>query len=122
MEDKLTKEEVLHVAELARIAVTEEEIEKYQVELKKLLNDVEKVNDVKGYDDEILIAPWSNNTDLREDTAYLIYLVQKHRDKITQVEEDYKYRYEDIFEMEPVSVEEQNFDSYRFFLRPFDPL
>ncbi len=68
MEDKLTKEEVLHVAELARIAVTEEEIEKYQVELKKLLNDVEKVNDVKGYDDEILIAPWSNNTDLREDT------------------------------------------------------
>jgi len=68
MEDKLTKEEVLHVAELARIAVTEEEIEKYQVELKKLLNDVEKVNDVKGYDDEILIAPWSNNTDLREDS------------------------------------------------------
>ena len=48
------------------------------------------------------------NADLREDTAYLIYLVQKHRDKITQVEEDYKYRYEDIFEMEPVSVEEQN--------------
>ena len=67
MEDKLSKEEVLHVAELARIAVTEEEIEKYQVELKKLLNDVEKVNDVKGYDDEILIAPWSHNTDLRED-------------------------------------------------------
>ncbi len=67
MEDKLTKEEVLHVAELARIAVTEEEIEKYQVELKKLLNDVEKVNDVKGYDDEILIAPWDHNADLRSD-------------------------------------------------------
>ena len=69
MEEKLTKEEVLHVAELARIAVTEEEIKKYQVELKKLLNDVEKVNDVKGYDDEILIAPWSDNTTLREDVA-----------------------------------------------------
>ena len=67
MEEKLTKEEVLHVAELARIAVTEEEIKKYQVELKKLLNDVEKVNDVKGYDDEILIAPWSDNTTLRDD-------------------------------------------------------
>ena len=67
MEDKLSREEVLHVAELARIAVSEEEIEKYQVELKKLLNDVEKVNDVVGYDDEILIAPWSHNTDLRED-------------------------------------------------------
>ena len=67
MEKKLTKEEVLHVAELARIAVTDEEIEKYQVELKQLLNDVEKINEVKGYDDEILIAPWSDNTELRED-------------------------------------------------------
>ena len=67
MKEKLTKEEVLHVAELARIAVTDEEIKKYQVELKQLLDDVEKINEVKGYDDEILIAPWSSNTTLRED-------------------------------------------------------
>ena len=67
MQEKLSREEVLHVAELARIEVTEEEIEKYQVELKKLLNDVEKINEVKGYDDEIMIAPWSDNTTLRED-------------------------------------------------------
>ena len=65
--DKLSKEEVLHVAKLARIRLTEEEIEKYQVELKKLLNDVEKINDVKGYDDEELIATWEENTKLRED-------------------------------------------------------
>ena len=65
--NKLSKEEVLHVAKLARIRLTEEEIEKYQVELKKLLNDVEKINDVKGYDDEELIATWEENTKLRED-------------------------------------------------------
>lgn len=65
--EKLTREEVLHVAELARIKLTEEEIEKYQVELKKLLNDVEKINDVKGYDDEILISCWEENTKLRKD-------------------------------------------------------
>ena len=47
MKEKLTKEEVLHVANLARIRVDEEEIEKYQVELKQLLNDVEKINEVK---------------------------------------------------------------------------
>ena len=64
MKNKLTKEEVLHVADLARIKVTEED----QVELKKLLDDVEKVNDVVGYDDEILIAPWDHNADLRNDT------------------------------------------------------
>lgn len=67
MENKLTKEEVLHVAELARISLTEEEIEKYQVQLKQLLNDVEKINDVKGFDDDILIACWEENTMLRKD-------------------------------------------------------
>lgn len=69
MEDKLTKEEVLHVADLARISLTEEEISKYQVELKKLLNDVEKINNVEGYDDDILIACWENNADLRKDIS-----------------------------------------------------
>ena len=66
--DKLTKEEVLHVADLARIELDEKEIEKYQVELKQLLDDVDKIKDVKGYDDERMIAPWNNNTELREDT------------------------------------------------------
>lgn len=65
--EKLTREEVLHVAELARIKLSEEEIEKYQVELKKLLNDVEKINEVKGYDDEILISCWEENAKLRKD-------------------------------------------------------
>ena len=59
MQDKLTKEEVLHVANLARISLTDEEVEKYQVQLKKLLDDVEKINQVKGYDDDIMIASWS---------------------------------------------------------------
>ena len=67
MEEMLTREEVLHVADLARISLTEEEISKYQVELKELLNDVEKINEVKGYDDDILIACWDNNTELRKD-------------------------------------------------------
>ena len=69
MEEKLTREEVLHVAELARIKITEEEIERYQVQLKQLLNDVEKINDVEGYDDDILIANWDTPTTLREDSS-----------------------------------------------------
>ena len=69
MKEKLTKEEVLHVANLARIKLTEEEIKKYQVELKELLNDVEKINNVEGYDDDILIACWGENTKLRKDEA-----------------------------------------------------
>lgn len=69
MEEMLTREEVLHVADLARISLTEEEISKYQVELKELLNDVEKINEVKGYDDDILIACWEENTELRKDES-----------------------------------------------------
>ena len=41
----------------------------HQIELKELLNDVEKINEVKGYDDDILIACWENNTELRKDEA-----------------------------------------------------
>ncbi len=67
MTNKLTREEVLHVAELARIKLSEEEIEKYQVDLKKLLDEVEKINEVKGYDEEILIAPWQEDTTPRSD-------------------------------------------------------
>ena len=67
MKDRLTKEEVLHVANLARISLTEEEVEKYQVQLQKLLDDVEKINQVEGYDDDIMIASWSENTTLRKD-------------------------------------------------------
>ena len=67
MTDKLTRDEVLHVARLARIKVSEDEIEKYEVELKQILNEVEKINDIKGYDDDMLIAPWSDETTPRKD-------------------------------------------------------
>ena len=67
MERKLTKEEVLHVAKLARIKIDEDEILKYQIELKKLLDDVDKIKDVENYDTDKLIAPWQKDAILRED-------------------------------------------------------
>ena len=67
MEDKLSKEEVLHVADLARIEVSEEEIETYQIKLKELLNEVEKIESINDNDSDYMIAPWSNNATLRED-------------------------------------------------------
>lgn len=65
--DKLTKEEVIHVSNLARIYVSDEELENYQVELKQLLDDVKKIKDVKGYDDEILISPVEHLLTTRDD-------------------------------------------------------
>lgn len=67
MNDKLTREEVLHVARLARIELTEEEIEKYQVQLHTLLNEVEKIKTVELKNGSKLIAPVDHTTELRED-------------------------------------------------------
>ena len=69
MTDKLTREEVEHVAKLARIRISDSEMEKYQIELKKILDEVEKINDVVGYDDQFLIAPGSDDSTLREDES-----------------------------------------------------
>lgn len=69
MENKLSREEVEHVLELAKIKASEEEIEKYRVELKKILDDIDKIKDVKGYDDEIIIAPFSDDARSRDDVS-----------------------------------------------------
>lgn len=63
----LEREEVLHVAHLARIEVTEDEINKYQTSLKQLLNEVEKINDIECDEENLLITPVSHESILRED-------------------------------------------------------
>ena len=65
--DKLTKEEVLHVARLARLKPNDSEIEKYSIELKQILDEIDKIKDVEVSSDEILISPSINKCALRED-------------------------------------------------------
>ena len=50
--DKLSKEEVLHVAKLARLELSDEEIEKYRKDLKDLFDD----NKGKGIFYDLLIS------------------------------------------------------------------
>lgn len=66
--NELTKEEVLHVAHLARINVSDEDIEKYKVQLKQILNEIERINEVNASDD-ILISPTDNKNVYREDVG-----------------------------------------------------
>ncbi len=65
--EKLSREEVLHVAHLARINLEEEEIERFRVQLKKLIDDIDKIKEVEDYDEEMLISPAADNPPLRED-------------------------------------------------------
>lgn len=67
--DKLSREEVLHVAHLARISLTEEEIEKFRGGIKVLMDDIDKIKDVKDFDDEMMYTPIEENTRLREDVV-----------------------------------------------------
>ena len=64
--NELTKDEVLHVAHLARISVSEEDIEKYKVGLKQILDEVNRINEV-NVDEDILISPTENKNIYRED-------------------------------------------------------
>ncbi len=67
MEDKLTREEVLHVLDLARLEGTNEEIEKYRKELKKMINEIDKIKELNDFDEDLLIAPWSNEVKTHHD-------------------------------------------------------
>jgi len=68
MSDRLTKEEVMHVANLAKINISEEEIDKYARDLKILLDEVEKIKDIKVDTDDLLVTPVEHESILRKDT------------------------------------------------------
>lgn len=65
--NELTKEEVLHVADLAKIEVDEKDIIKYKVELKQIMNQIDLINKVNIDEEEILISPSENKNIYRED-------------------------------------------------------
>ena len=65
----LTKEEVLHVAHLARIEITEEELEKYQRDLKILFDEIDKIKDLNDFDEDKMIAPWENEVNINRESV-----------------------------------------------------
>lgn len=65
--DKLSKEEVLHVAELGRLKLTDEEIEKFSYQLKSLFNEIDKINEIDLEVNEVLINPSNIECTLSKD-------------------------------------------------------
>ena len=64
--EKLNRETVLHVANLAKLHLNEEEIEKYSYQLKDIMGEMDRILNVDIDDTEILIAP-CNNVDTYND-------------------------------------------------------
>ena len=65
----LTKEEVLHVAHLARIEIDEKELEKYQRDLKLLFDEIDKIKDLDDFDDNRMFSPCENSFDLKKSSV-----------------------------------------------------
>jgi aspartyl-tRNA(Asn)/glutamyl-tRNA(Gln) amidotransferase subunit C len=64
----IDREQVLHVARLARLRLSEEEVERFQRELSTILDHIETINEIEGLDE---VEPTSHVVEvenvLRED-------------------------------------------------------
>lgn len=60
--EQLSKQQLDHVANLARLNLSEEEKEKYATDFVTILNDIEKINqvDLSDVTDEMMISPSTN--------------------------------------------------------------
>ena len=67
---KLTEQEVMDVAHLARLNLSQEEIPKYQDSLGQILTEINKINEASvSADEEILICPTTNENFYNEDVV-----------------------------------------------------
>lgn len=65
--DKLTKEEVLHVADLGKLKLSDEEIDRFSYQLKSLFNEIDKVNEINVSAEEGIFSPLSNKCEMFSD-------------------------------------------------------
>ena len=59
--EKLNKQDVYHVANLARLKVNEQDVIKYQVQLNDILTEIEKIEIVDCEEEDIMISPSLNS-------------------------------------------------------------
>jgi len=67
--DKLSKEEVLHVAKLARLHLNDEEMDDYAYKLKEIMNSIEKIKEVDIVEEDMLITPCTEYCVVSSDTS-----------------------------------------------------
>lgn len=67
--EALPRDEVLHIADLGKIKLSEEEIDKFGYGLKQIWNEIEKINNLDIASEEILISPTENYNIYRDDVV-----------------------------------------------------
>lgn len=70
--DKLTKEEVLHVADLGKLELNDEEIDRFSYQLKELFNEIDKVNEINVSVENGIFSPLNNECEMFSD-EYIVF-------------------------------------------------
>lgn len=65
--DSLTKEEVLHIADLGKLELSDEEINRFGYQLKELFNEIDKVNEIDIDVKEGIFSPLNNECEMFSD-------------------------------------------------------
>jgi len=63
----IEKDKVKHIADLAKINISEEEYPKYQQQLYDILSEIEKIQEVEITEEEIMISPIENRNCYKDD-------------------------------------------------------
>ena len=63
----ISKDKVLHIADLAKLNIEEKEMAKYQIQLTDILTEIDKILKVDINEEEIMISPTNNKNCLSED-------------------------------------------------------
>ena len=63
----IEKEQVKHIADLAKLTISEDEMSKYQKQLTDILTEIDKIVDVEIPNDDIMISPSDNKNNYSED-------------------------------------------------------
>ena len=63
----IEKERVEHIADLAKLYISEEEMPKYQTQLSDILKEIEKIQDVDISNEDIMISPCEEINNFSED-------------------------------------------------------
>ena len=67
--NKLSKEEVMHVAKLGRLDLLDEETDKFSYQLKELFNEIDKINEIDLEVEDTLISPCEDECVLFKDKS-----------------------------------------------------
>jgi len=65
----INEEQVKHIADLAKLNIKDEEIEKYKKQLSDIMTEIDKIVEVEIENDNIMISPTDNRNRYSEDVV-----------------------------------------------------